>query len=103
MYRGVRDLEQYRRRPTFHLPFTPSEVTELVNQCTSKSCSLDPIPTLVLKPVVRVMSSSLARLINLSLATGTFPDPLKLAIITPLLKKSNLDPENLANFRPVLG
>jgi hypothetical protein len=49
------------------------------------------------------MSSSLARLINLSFATGTFPDPLKLAIITPLLKKSNLDPENLANFRPVSG
>lgn len=26
-----------------------------------------------------------------------------MAIITPLLKKNNLDPENLANFRPVSG
>jgi hypothetical protein len=74
-----------------------------VKKCTSKSCSLDPIPTHVLKPVVHVMSSSLAHLINLSFATGTFPYPLKLAIITPLLKKSNLDHENLANFRPVSG
>jgi hypothetical protein len=45
----------------------------------------------------------LARLINLLFATSTFPDPLKLAIITPLLKKNNLHPENLVNFRPVLG
>jgi len=84
-------------------PFTPSEVIELVKKCTSKSCPLDPIPIQILKPVVHVMASSLARLINLSFATGTFPDPLKLAIITPLLKKNNLDPKNLANFRPVLG
>jgi hypothetical protein len=83
------------------LPLTLSEVTELVKKCTSKSCSLDPIPTHVLKPVVHVMSSSLARLINLSFTTSTFPDPLKLAIIATLLKKSNLDPENLANFCPV--
>ncbi len=85
------------------LPFTPSEATELVKKCTSKSCSLDPIPTHILKPVVHVVSSSFARLINLSFAAGTFPDPLKLAIITPILKKNNLDPENLANFNPVSG
>lgn len=83
--------------------FTPTEVIELVKKCTSKSCSLDPIPTHVLKPIVHVMASSLARLINLSFKTSTFPDSLKLAIITPLFKKSNLDPEYLSNFRTVSG
>jgi hypothetical protein len=48
-------------------PFTPLEVIELVKHCTSKSCPLD--PTHALKPVVHVMSSSLARLINLSFFT----------------------------------
>ena len=29
------------------------------------------------------------------------PNALKCAMITPLLKKSNLDPEEFKNFRPV--
>ena len=33
---------------------------------------------------------------------GAFiPNALKCAMITPLLKKSNLDPEEFKNFRPV--
>jgi hypothetical protein len=40
-------------------------------------------------------------LVNLSLSTGVFPDEMKLALVTPLLKKSSLDPEVLGNFRPV--
>ena len=36
-----------------------------------------------------------------SLQTGLVPSALKTAIITPLLKKPTLDPDNLANFRPI--
>ena len=37
-----------------------------------------------------------------SFSRGAFmPNALKCAMITPLLKKSNLDPEEFKNFRPV--
>ena len=40
-------------------------------------------------------------IVNLSFRTGTFPEPLKHAIITPVIKKQNLDANELKNFRPV--
>ena len=38
---------------------------------------------------------------NLSLLTGVFPDKFKNCSVHPLLKKSNLDKENLSNYRPI--
>ena len=38
---------------------------------------------------------------NLSLTSGIFPDRCRQAIIRPLLKKPNLNPEELKNYRPV--
>jgi hypothetical protein len=35
--------------------------------------------------------------------TGFFPTTLKHAVITPLIKKPELDPEDLANHRPIAG
>ena len=43
----------------------------------------------------------LTKIINLSLSSGSFPDHLKEACVRPLLKKPSLDPENLANYRPI--
>ena len=40
-------------------------------------------------------------IVNLSFSTGTFPDKLKHAIISPVIKKQNLDANELKNFRPV--
>ena len=41
------------------------------------------------------------RIINLSLSTGVLPDQFKNCSVHPLLKKSNLDKENLSNYRPL--
>ena len=38
---------------------------------------------------------------NVSFATRKFPDALKDAIISPIIKKQTLDPNILKNFRPV--
>ncbi len=35
------------------------------------------------------------------LSSGIFPCKMKLAFVTLLLKKSNLDPNELSNYRPV--
>ena len=40
-------------------------------------------------------------IVNKSLQSGVFPDCLKRAFVTPLLKKTGLDVEEMKNFRPV--
>ena len=40
-------------------------------------------------------------IINESLQSGVVPQPFKYAVVTPILKKPNLSPEDLKHFRPV--
>src|SRR6218665_811572 len=48
-----------------------------------------------------VFSNLIAHLANFSFAEGCIPSYFKSALVTPLLKKPNLDPGNLSNFRPI--
>ena len=41
------------------------------------------------------------KVINLSLGSGTVPRVLKKTAVRPLIKKANLDLEDLSNYRPV--
>uniref|UniRef100_A0A8C7V0P2 Reverse transcriptase domain-containing protein n=1 Tax=Oncorhynchus mykiss TaxID=8022 RepID=A0A8C7V0P2_ONCMY len=65
------------------------------------SCILDPIPTKLLKDLLPVLGPPMLNIINVSLSTGCVPNSLKVAVIKPLLKKQNLDPENIKNYRPI--
>ena len=38
---------------------------------------------------------------NNSLISGYVPNSFKIAVIKPYLKKPNLDPDNLDNYRPI--
>jgi hypothetical protein len=67
----------------------------------TKSCSLDPLPTFLLKEMIDMLLPFLTALINASLRDGFLPASQKHAIITPLLKKTSLDPDELKNYRPV--
>ena len=67
----------------------------------SSTCKLDPIPTTVLKEVLTTVLPHLLLIINSSLSTGNFPSAFKHAIVQPLLKKPNLDPSDLKNYRPI--
>ena len=61
---------------------------------------LDPIPTWLLHECINEALPLITRIINLSLKLGNMPESLKTAIITPLLKK--LDMELIKkNYRPV--
>ncbi len=80
---------------------TVSEVAALLDKCPSKSSLRDPIPTFLLKEFSDILVHPITNIINLSLSSGIFPDEMKLAFVTPLLKKSDLDPNKLCNYRPV--
>ena len=101
-----------RSSPHFPPPVTPSkcssfspvtieEVSKLLSQSPDTNCDLDPIPTSLLKKCTSVLLPTITKIINLSLSTGTFPDQFKNCSVHPHLKKSNLDKENLANYRPI--
>ena len=66
-----------------------------------KSCELDPIPASVFTQCLPHLLPFITDIVNTSLTTGVFPTDLKQAIVRPLLKKHNLDQNNLSNYRPV--
>jgi predicted DNA binding CopG/RHH family protein len=69
----------------------------------TKSCQLDPIPTWLLKECIDVLIAPITTIINKCLGSSTMPNELKIAHITPLLKKLSLLVEFLKNYRPVSG
>ena len=62
---------------------------------------IDPLPAVVLKGCFTVLLPTIARIVNLSLSTGVMPGALKVAILSPMLKKSDADFEQFQNFRPI--
>jgi hypothetical protein len=82
-------------------PVTRADVLSLITNCPTKSSPLDPIPTFLLKKVAEIFVAPITKLVNLSLSLGVFPDDMKLAVVTPFLKKPNLNPDVLNNYRPV--
>ncbi len=82
-------------------PTTDDEIRQLIMSRSNKSCELDPLPTWLLKRCLDELLPLLTRICNASLASGEFPQQYKSAIIRPLLKKSNLDSNELKNYRPV--
>ena len=62
---------------------------------------MDPIPTSLLRNHIDVLAPVIQKIINISITNGIVPANMKEALIRPLLKKSNLDPQHLKNFRPV--
>ena len=93
--------------PSVPLPLTSfrtvtnDEICQLIQSAPDKQCELDPIPTSLLKKCIHLLAPAITNIVNLSLDTGNFPHAFKQSIITPLIKKPSLDPENLSNYRPI--
>ena len=66
-----------------------------------KSCSLDPVPTFLLREFIDVLLPFVTRMVNASLQQGRLPDSQKHAMVRPLLKKPGLDTADMNNYRPV--
>jgi len=95
-----------------HFPFTPpncssiscvttDEVSELSSQSADTNCDLDPIPTSLWKQCSHILLPTITNIINMSLSIGIFPDQFQNCSVHPHLKKSNLDKDDLSNYRPI--
>ena len=83
------------------VPVSEADVRRLVLTSPCKPCDLDPIPTTLLRDCTVVLVTPITSIVNLSLCEGAFPLCFKTAYVSPLLKKSNLDKENMKNYQPV--
>ena len=68
---------------------------------SKSTCSLDPIPTILLKSVLPDLLNVITKITNESLSSGIFPCELKTALVKPVLKKASLDCNVFKNYRPV--
>jgi hypothetical protein len=86
---------------TSFTPITVEDIQKIILSGNSKSCNQDPIPTSLLKECLPSLLSSLTQIVNTSISSCSMPTTLKMATVTPLIKKPDLDPEEKKNYRPV--
>ena len=67
----------------------------------SKTCELDPAPSFLVKDFLDVILPFVARMCNTSIQEGSLPASQKRAIVTPALKKHDLDCTDVKNYRPI--
>jgi len=83
-------------RPTFEV-----EVKEIIIKSQNKSRVLDPLPTWLLKKCVDQLLPLITAIIKRSMDESVMLLCLKRATISPLLKRSGLDNEDMKNYRPL--
>ena len=82
-------------------PATQDEVRDIIINSPSKSCELDLLPTHLLKEVLEYLLPLITDIINKSLVESNVTLSFKKANIRPLLKKPNLEKEELKNYHQV--
>ena len=83
-------------------PVSAEEISKIIGASPSKHClQLDPVPTWLIKQLLPDLAETIAKMCNMSLEEGIFPNSLKSTIVRPRLKKTNLDPEDMNSFRPI--
>lgn len=74
---------------------------ELVAHMKPSGSPYDALPPRFFKEVFLTIASAVQSIVNSSLSSGVVPVNLKHAVIQPLLKKPALDPDIIANYRPI--
>ena len=80
---------------------TDDAVCRLVLSAPCKSSDLDPIPTSLMKNYINKLVTPIVSIVNFSLSEGCFPSHFKSALVSPLLKNSTLNRDDMKNYRPV--
>ena len=77
-----------------------SEVLIAINKlAATKASGIDNLPTKILKIAAPIVADSLAIIFNVSLKTGTYPNDLKVAKVSPVFKTG--DRKDRYNYRPI--
>ena len=77
------------------------EIKQLILFSPKLTCLLDPVPFNLLPHCIDSIAPIITRIVNLSVSSVFFPKQLKFASVKPFLEKSNLDPNDIKNYRPI--
>ena len=78
-----------------------SDIVNIVTRTPNKHNAKDSLPFNILKDNIDILAPFITNTFNQSLSTGIFPTTWKHASITPILKKGNRDPSDVASYRPI--
>ena len=82
-------------------PTSIEELSRLVKKISTKSCSLDPVPATLLSYCIDDLLPIIQTVVNSSFESAVVPTSMKKAVLSPLLKKQDLNFETFSNFRPI--
>ena len=74
----------------------------IISEMTIKTSFDDPLPASLLKQSIDTLLPYILDIVNLSLETGSIAG-LKESVITPIIKKLDLNAEYFANYRPIVN
>ena len=83
----------------FLRPVTPQECMTVIHGLKNSKSPIDALPVDLFKIASEIFSEILADLTNKCFISGVFPDPLKIACVTPVHKKG--DTKLMSNYRPI--
>ena len=88
------------RKNFFINPITKDELENEINNLNSKkSPGYDGISSQVIKAIATEISEPLSHIFNLNFLSGTIPDDLKIALVTPIFKPN--ENNDFKNYRPI--
>ena len=82
-------------------PITDADLRTVFSGVNLRSCELDPLPPFIIIDLLDDLAPFFLYLFNRSLAEGCIPASQKRALVFPALKKTNLDPNDCKNYRPI--
>ena len=77
------------------------ELSRPVKKISTKSCSLDPVPATLLSYCIDDLLPIIQTVVNSSFESAVVPTSMTRAVLSPLLKKQDLDFETFSIFRPI--
>ena len=92
---------KFSNKMPFSIPFaSEEEVYDIISSIdTTKGAGYDKIPAKLIQMSAGVITKPITNIINLTIQTGTFPELLKTATVSPVFKKE--DPLSKENYRPI--
>ena len=99
-YRDEKQRILHCEFPQFTLPSNKS-MKNVISSFSNKTCSLDPIPTHVIKDNISSVLPMVSGIVRQSFSNGIFPTSLKTSLVRPKLKKPDLKPDLFPNYRPI--
>ena len=82
-------------------PLNSEKLTKLIMEMNSKTSILDPLPTSIVKKCLDLLLPIILHIVKVSLNEASFPQHLKHASVTPIVKEEENNHQLFPNYRPL--